>query len=160
MTTRPCYYDYAVIRIVPRVEREEFINAGIILSCQASGFLAAAIALDEARLRALDPWADLALIRQHLESFPRICRGGPGSGPIGALPARGRFHWLTARRSALVQTSAVHTGRSADPADALQRLMARMVASPGAAPSAGDLAREAAGEAAGGAAGGSDGGAG
>ena len=122
-----CFYDYAVIRVVPRVEREEFINAGVILSCQASGFLAAEIDLDETRLSALDPQVDLALVRQHLASFPRICAGGPGSGPIGALPPRGRFHWLTARRSAIVQTSPVHTGRAADPAAALASLMAQMV---------------------------------
>lgn len=131
MTTAASLYDYAVIRIVPRVEREEFINAGVIVSSHARGFLAAAIGLDEARLLALDPHVDLALVREHLDSIPRICAGGPDSGPIGLLPLRGRFHWLTARRSAIVQTSPVHTGRSADPAAALAQLMARMVACPG-----------------------------
>lgn len=127
MSTAICFYDYAVIRVVPRVEREEFINAGIIVSSHGRGFLAAAIDLDEARLLALDPQVDLALVRGHLDSFPRICAGGSDSGPIGLLPPRGRFHWLTARRSALVQTSPVHTGRTADPAVALAKLMARMV---------------------------------
>ena len=91
------------------------------------------IDLDEARLIALDPGVDLAMVRHHLGSFPRICAGGADSGPIGLLPPRGRFHFLTARRSAIVQTSPVHTGRSADPAVALARLMARMVRCPVAA---------------------------
>ena len=130
MTAAACFYDYAVIRVVPRVEREEFINAGIILSSPGTGFLAAAVRLDETRLLALDPRVDLALVREHLASFPRICAGGADSGPIGLLPPRGRFHWLTARRSAIVQTSPVHTGRAADPAAALERLMSRMVACP------------------------------
>ena len=125
-----CFYDYAVIRIVPRVEREEFVNAGVIVSCHAAGFLSAAVDLDEARLLALDPRVDVALVREHLDSFPRICAGGADSGPIGLLPLRGRFHWLTARRSAIVQTSAVHTGRTADPAAALARLMTAMVRCP------------------------------
>ena len=133
MSTATCFYDYAVIRVVPRVEREEFINAGVIVSSHGRGYLAAAIDLDEARLLALDPHVDLALVREHLDSFPRICVGGPDSGPIGLLPPRGRFHWLTARRSALVQTSPVHTGRTSDPAAALAKLMARMVARPGEA---------------------------
>ena len=76
-------YDYAVIRVVPRVEREEFINAGVILSCQASGFLAAAVALDEARLLALDASVDLPAVRRHLAAIVAICEGAPGSGPIG-----------------------------------------------------------------------------
>lgn len=124
------FYDYAVIRVVPRVEREEFINAGIIVSSQGRGWLGAAIDLNETRLLALDPGVDLALVRQHLDSFPRISAGGPDSGPIGQLPLRSRFHWLTARRSAIVQTSPVHTGRSDDPAQALERLMQRMVRCP------------------------------
>lgn len=120
-------YDYAVIRVVPRVEREEFVNAGAILSCQATGFLAAAVALDEARLLALDPRADLDTIRRHLSAIVAICEGGPGSGPIGQLPFRARFHWLTARRSGVIQTSPVHTGRCVDGATALGEVMRRMV---------------------------------
>jgi len=120
-------YDYAVIRAVPRVEREEFVNVGVIVSCQSTGLLEAGIELDPARVRALDPHVDLETLRAHLEAIAIICRGGPGSGPIGALPPRARFHWLTARRSSMIQVSPVHTGRSADPASELERLLDRTV---------------------------------
>ena len=120
-------YDYAVIRVVPRVEREEFVNAGVILSCQASGFLAAAVALDEARLLALDAGVDLHAVLRHLAAIVAICEGAPGSGPIGQLPLRARFHWLTARRSAIIQTSPVHTGRCGDPEGTLDRLLRQLV---------------------------------
>ena len=123
----PAVYDYAVIRVVPRVEREEFINVGAILSCQADGYLAAAVALDEARLLALDPKVDLDTVRRHLAAIIAICEGGPGSGPIGQLPFRARFHWLTARRSSIIQTSPVHTGRCIDGQVALGEIMRRMV---------------------------------
>jgi hypothetical protein len=123
-------YDYAVIRVVPRVEREEFVNVGVILSCPATAFLQARIELDEARLLALDPSIDLASVRRHLAAFTTIGNGGPGSGPIGALPARARFHWLTARRSSMIQTSPVHLGRCADAAAALEHLLVRMVRLP------------------------------
>lgn len=124
-------YDYAIVRVVPRVEREEFINAGVILSCQSSGFLGAAIALDEARLRALDPHADVDTVRRHLAAIVTICQGGANSGPIGQLPFRARFHWLTARRSSIIQTSPVHTGRCTSSAAALEDIMQRMVLPPG-----------------------------
>lgn len=120
-------YDYAVIRVVPRIEREEFINAGVILSCQKLGFLGARIALDEARLLALAPDVDLELVRRHLAAIPAICAGHAEAGPIGALPARGRFHWLTARRSSIIQTSPVHTGRCGDPEATLDRLLTKLV---------------------------------
>ncbi|WP_298211689.1 DUF3037 domain-containing protein [Acidovorax sp.] len=120
-------YDYAIVRVVPRVEREEFINAGVILSCQRSGFLQAAIALDEARLLAMDPQADIDTVHRHLAAIVAICAGEPGCGPIAQLPYRSRFHWLTARRSAIIQTSPVHTGRCADAAAALEHIMDRMV---------------------------------
>ena len=120
-------YVYAVVRVVPRAEREEFINAGVILSCQMSGFLGAAVALDEARLLALDAGVDLHAVRRHLAAIVAICEGAPGSGPIGQLPVRARFHWLTARRSAIIQTSPVHTGRCRDGEAALQHIMRRMV---------------------------------
>lgn len=123
-------YDYAVIRVVPRVEREEFINVGVVLSCPASAFLQARIELDEARLLALDPTIDLASVRRHLAAFTTICNGGPGGGPIGALPARARFHWLTARRSSMIQTSPVHLGRCVDAAAALEHLLVGMVRVP------------------------------
>ena len=123
-------YDYAVIRVVPRVDREEFINVGVIVACQDSGFLEARIELDEARLRALDPTIDVATIRGHLDTIPAICAGGKAAGPLGALSRRERFDWLTAPRSALIQTSPVHTGRCADAGDVVEHLMQTMVRAP------------------------------
>lgn len=123
-------YDYAVIRVVPRVEREEFVNVGVILSCEASRYLEARIELDEARLRALDPGVDIEFLRLHLAAIQAVCRGGAEAGPIGLLPQRARFHWLTARRSAAIQTSPVHTGRCADLAAAMEHLLERMVRLP------------------------------
>ena len=120
-------YDYAVVRVVPRVEREEFINAGVILSCQRTGYLEAAIELDEVRLRALDPHADVDTVLRHLRAILAICQGLPEAGPIALLPYRARFHWLTARRSSIIQTSPVHTGLCGDAASALGRDMDRMV---------------------------------
>ena len=127
MPTTRCTYDYAVIRVVPRVEREEFVNAGVIVSCPEKGFLEARIALDEARLRALDPEVDMAAIRAHLDTIPRIAAGGPGAGPIGALAPRERFHWLVAARSTVIQVSPAHSGRCEDPAALLDHLMRTMV---------------------------------
>ena len=126
----PCTYDYALIRVVPRVEREEFVNAGVILSCPALGFLEARIELDEARVAALDPAADFAVLREHLAVIPRICRGGPDAGTIGLLPPRERFHWLTATRSTIIQCSPVHTGRCGEPHAVLERLIDTMVRVP------------------------------
>jgi len=120
-------YDYAVIRVVPKVDREEFINAGVIVSCPELSFLEARIKLDESRLLALDPNVDLELVRKHLASIPTICRGGDGAGSIGQLPQRQRFHWLVAPRRTVIQTSPVHTGRCGDPAAALDHLVATMV---------------------------------
>jgi Protein of unknown function (DUF3037) len=120
-------YDYAVVRVVPKVDREEFINAGVIVSCPDLSFLEARIKLDESRLRALDPNIDLDLVRNHLDSIPKICRGGDDAGSIGQLPQRQRFHWLVAPRSTIIQTSPVHTGRCGDPAAALEHLVATMV---------------------------------
>ena len=120
-------YDYAVIRVVPKVDREEFINAGVIVSCPDLSFLDASIKLNEDRLLALDPTIDLDLVRDHLEAIPTICRGGGEAGTIGGLPQRQRFHWLVAPRSTIIQTSPVHTGRCHDPAVALERLIATMV---------------------------------
>lgn len=120
-------YDYAVIRVVPSVEREEFLNAGVILSCQKLGFLGARIALDENRLLALAPDVDLELVRRHLAAIPLICEGRAEAGPIAALAPRARFHWLTARRSSIIQTSPVHTGRCGHPEATLDRLLARLV---------------------------------
>lgn len=122
-----CTYDYAVVRVVPRVERGEFVNAGIILSCDVARILEAAIELDEAALLALDPRVDLELVRDSLAAIPKICVGGESAGEIGKLSARERFHWLVAPRSTIVQTSPVHTGQCADPAAALQHLLLSMV---------------------------------
>jgi hypothetical protein len=120
-------YDYAVIRVVPKVDREEFINAGVILSCPDLSFLEAQIKLNEDRLLALDAKVDMDLVRSHLAAIPTICRGGGEAGSIGQLPQRQRFHWLVAPRSTIIQTSPVHTGRCHDPAAALERLVATMV---------------------------------
>ena len=121
------HYDYAVIRVVPRVEREEFINVGVILSCEASRYLEARIELDEARLRALAPDLDIEAVSRHLQAVTAICRGGPGTGPIGQLPPRARFHWLTAKRSSILQTSPVHTGKCSDMDAIMEHLLRRMV---------------------------------
>jgi Protein of unknown function (DUF3037) len=120
-------YDYAVVRVVPRVERGEFVNAGIILSCDVERFLRAAIDLDEDALLALDMHADLDLIKNTLASIPAICAGGAAAGDIGRLSARERFHWLVAPRSTMVQTSPVHTGRCKDLHGALDHLMSTMI---------------------------------
>jgi len=123
-------YDYAIVRIVPRVERGEMINVGVIVSCPAVDFLDARIELDVSRVRALDENLDLEAIRAHLTTIPLVCRGGPEAGAIGALPQRSRFHWLVSPRSTIIQTSPVHTGRTADPAAALERLLDTMVRRP------------------------------
>jgi hypothetical protein len=116
-----------VIRVVPRVDREEFVNAGIIVSCPARGFLEARIDLDTERLLALDSSVDLDAVRANLASIPVICAGGPDAGPIGKLSQRERFHWLTAPRSTIIQTSRVHTGRCTSPDDVIEHLLNVMV---------------------------------
>jgi hypothetical protein len=120
-------YDYAIVRVVPRVERGEFVNVGVIVSCATTGLLVAEIDLDEARVLAIDPAADLPSLRDALAAIPRICAGGPAAGALGQLSTRERFHWLVAPRSTSVQTSAVHSGRCADPATMLDKLMQSMV---------------------------------
>lgn len=120
-------YEYAVIRVVPRVERGEFVNAGVIVWCQHGDWLEARIELDEARLLALMPELDLATVRAHLASIPAICRGGPETGAIGRLSPRERFGWLTAARSTIIQTSPVHMGHCADPASVVEHLLDSMV---------------------------------
>ena len=120
-------YDYAVIRVVPRVERGEQVNVGVILSCVDSDFLQARIEVDTSRLLALDPTLDLEAVRTSLDAIGAVCRGGPAAGPMGSLPQRGRFRWLVAPRSTVVQMSPVHTGRTRNPEAALERLMDRMV---------------------------------
>ena len=123
-------YDYAVIRIVPRVDRGELINVGVILSCPDVEFLEARIELDEARLLALDATLDVDTMRANLAAIPAICRGGAGSGHIGEMPQRSRFHWLVSPRSTMIQTSPVHTGRTSDPAASLQHLVEKVVRQP------------------------------
>jgi hypothetical protein len=123
-------YDYAIVRVVPRVEREEFVNVGVIVSCPARDFLQARIELDEQRLKALDPAIDIEAIRSHLASIPAICAGGSAGGPIGRLSRRERFDWLVAPRSTTIQTSKVHTGRCSDPGALLEHLLKTMVRSP------------------------------
>jgi hypothetical protein len=112
---------------VPKVDREEFINAGVILSCPELSFLEASIKLNESRLLALDPNVDLDLVKDHLAAIPKICRGGEEAGAIGRLPQRQRFYWLVSPSSTMIQTSPVHTGRCHDAAAALQRLVETMV---------------------------------
>jgi hypothetical protein len=120
-------YDYAIVRIVPRVERGEQINVGVILSCVDGDFLQARIELDPARLMALDPSLDVDEIKASLATIPAICRGGADAGPIGELPARGRFRWLVSPRSTVIQVSPVHTGRTSNPEAALEHLLETMV---------------------------------
>jgi len=120
-------YDYAIVRVVPRVERGERINVGVILSCPDLEFLDARIEIDEARLLALDPHVDVELMRTNLATIPAVCRGGAEAGPIGELPQRGRFRWLVSPRSTVIQTSPVHTGRTSDPAACLEHLMQSVV---------------------------------
>jgi len=123
----PCSYDYAVVRVVPRVDREEFVNVGVIVSCPARSFLEARIELEESRLLALAPDIDIEAVRTHLASIPIICTGGAAAGAIGKLSARERFDWLVAPRSTIIQTSRVHTGRCSKPGDVLEHLLNVMV---------------------------------
>jgi hypothetical protein len=120
-------FEYAVIRVVPRVEREEFLNVGVILWCAAEKFLQVRISLDEARLKLLCAKLDMDELRQYVQSFERICQGGPDAGPIGKLPPAERFRWLTATRSTIVQCSRVHPGLSPDACQMLDRLYAQLV---------------------------------
>ena len=125
-----CTYDYAIIRVVPRVEREEFVNVGVILSCPEKKILEARIELDEQRLRAFAPALDLDFVRPHLAAIPAICAGGAQAGPIGQLTQRERFHWLIAPRSTIIQTSPAHTGYCKDPVAVMERLLEMMVRPP------------------------------
>lgn len=126
----PSSFDYGIVRVVPRVEREECINAGVILFCLEQRFLQARVHADERRLLALWPGLDVELVRQHLEAIPRICAGGPDGGPIGKLSLRERFHWLVAPRSTIIQVSPVHTGLCDTPDLALDKLFEKMVLLP------------------------------
>lgn len=115
-------FDYALLRVVPRVERQEFINAGVVVYCPEKRYLASRIKLDASRLKALWPEADPALVAQHLEAVERICAGDEAAGPIARLPQRERFHWLTSPRSTIIQPSPVHTGVCGATDDLLDQL--------------------------------------
>ena len=127
----PASFDYAVFRIVPRVEREEFVNAGVIVYCAEQRFLAARVHVDEARLKALWPDLDIELVRQHLEAVTRISSGDPLAGPIARLTPGERFHWLVAPRSTMIQVSPVHSGICEAPEEALARLFQQLIVSTG-----------------------------
>jgi hypothetical protein len=122
-----CTFDYAVFRLVPRVEREEFFNVGVIVSCPQHKFLEARIELSEKKLKAFAPELDAAVVRGYLESIPKICAGDKAAGVIAELTARERFYWLTAQRSTIVQSSPVHTGFCTDARLMLEHLFERMV---------------------------------
>lgn len=117
-------YDYALIRVVPRVERGEFVNAGAIVFARSLRYLGVAIELDRERLLALDPAVDLAAVQAHLALIPHICAG---HGPIGELGQAECFHWVVAPHSTIIQTSPVHSGVCTDPAAVLEELMETMV---------------------------------
>jgi hypothetical protein len=125
----PAAYDFAAIRVVPRVEREEFINVGVIVYCPALKFLRAQVRVDEARLTALWPELDLDLVRRHLEAIPKICAGAPDAGPIASMTVAERFHWLVAPRSTIIQISPVHSGLCEFPEPLLEKLFGRLVSS-------------------------------
>ncbi len=120
-------FEYAVIRVVPRIEREEFLNVGVVVYCRNEAFLQMLFTLDEARLTALFPKLDIEEIRAHLCAFEKICQGKPEAGPIARLDLAGRFRWLTARRSTVIQTSAVHPGLCLNAWETLARLYQQLV---------------------------------
>ena len=120
-------FEYALLRVVPRVERGEIINAGVLLYCRSLDYLAADTHLDAARLLALDPQADVAAITRALHSAAEVCAGADGSGPVATEDFGKRFRWLTAPRSTVVQPGPVHTGLTTDPAGDLKRLMRTLV---------------------------------
>jgi hypothetical protein len=124
------WYSYAVIRVVPRVERGESINAGVVLLARTTGYLRARVELDTARLLALAPETDIPTIGRHLRQFCAIAEGDADGGPIAELPPSERFHWLTAPRSTVIQTSPVHMGTTDDLDAALEDLLNDFVRPP------------------------------
>jgi hypothetical protein len=120
-------FQYAIVRVVPRVERGERFNAGVVLFCRTRGFLAARVGLDERALAALAPGCKPAVVRAHLDAIVRVAAGAADAGPIAALEDSERFHWLTAPSSTMLQTSEIHTGLTSDPAAELDRLFAEVV---------------------------------
>jgi hypothetical protein len=123
-------YDYAILRVVPRVDRGEAVNVGVILSCPEREYLEARIALDETRLLALDPTVDLPTVRETLKAIVAVCRGDAETGPLGEMPQRNRFYFVVGPRSTIIQPSSTHTGRTADPAATLDALMLKLVHTP------------------------------
>ena len=123
----PTSFDYSIIRVVPRVERGERINAGVVMYCRGRDFLAAVIELDRNRLAAMAPELDADLVEAHLQSILRICEGGPEAGPIGRLSQAERFHWLVSPRSTVIQLSPVHSGLCDEPDVALEHLLRMLV---------------------------------
>jgi len=122
-------FEYAVIRFVPSVEREEFLNIGVIVFCQAQGFLQTKTLVDEKRISSFSAESDLLILREGLRSFERICAGRKEGGAIGQLSIASRFRWLTANRSTILQTSAVHPGLCLNPEETLHRLFNQLVTS-------------------------------
>ncbi len=127
----PQPYEWAVLRVVPRVERAEFLNAGVVLYCQRLDFLGARVALSDERARAIDPDLDVDLVRRHLEAIQALCAADAASGPNANRPAGERFRWLVAPRSTVVQPSVVHSGLTDDPDRELRRLVSSVVTLPG-----------------------------
>ena len=125
-------FDYAIVRVVPRVEREEFVNAGVIVHAPTLGFLGCALALDRHRVLALAEKVDLEALTRHLDAFRAVCYGDQGAGSIADLPISERFHWLVAPSSTIIQASEAHTGLCSDPAKELDHLFETLVAAPGA----------------------------
>lgn len=120
-------FEYAVIRVVPRVEREEFMNVGVILYCAKQRFLKAVFILDEDRMKAFAKDIDINTVKENLQAFTRLCAGGKDGGPIGELDLASRFRWLTAMRSTVLQTSRVHPGFCIDAAEKLNTIVAEQV---------------------------------
>lgn len=125
-----CTYDYTTVRLVPKVEREEFINVGVIVSCPARAFLEARIELDERRVLAFAPALDIEVLRAHLETIPLVCAGGERAGVLGQLSQRQRFYWLIAPRSTVIQMSPAHSGLCESPTTAIEHLLGTMVRPP------------------------------
>jgi hypothetical protein len=123
----PASFDYALLRVVPRVERQEFVNAGVVVFCREKRYLAARVCLNRERVQALWPEADLDLIAQHLDAVVRICQGDPAAGAIAQLSQSERFHWLVSPRSTILQPSPVHTGICAETGDLLDRLQTQLL---------------------------------
>jgi Protein of unknown function (DUF3037) len=126
----PRPFAYTILRLVPRIDRGECVNVGVVVFCRQHRFLAARFELDEGRLRALSPDLGAADVAPTLEAIDAVLRGDPAAGPLGALDQSDRFGWVAARSSTVIQASEVHTGITEDPAATLERLFGRLVASP------------------------------